>query len=94
ARGTIKVLMDTRGPEIRTGTFAEANTKKNLKAGQSFKLLTDYSRKGDENEVAITYPQLARDVKPGQTILIQDGTVILEVVSTAKDHVMCKVMND
>jgi len=93
-KGTIKVLMDTRGPEIRTGTFEVYNSKKELKAGQDFKLLTDYSLKGDEAEVAITYAQLPDSVKQGQRILIQDGTVILEVTEPGPDFVMCKVVND
>jgi len=93
-RGKVRVLMDTRGPEIRTGTFEVYNSKKELKAGQDLKLVTDYSVKGDESQVAITYQQLPRDVKPGQRILVQDGTVVLEVTESNDDHVMCKVMND
>merc|ERR1712066_985111 len=49
---------------------------------------------GDESQVAITYKQLPRDVKPGQRILVQDGTVVLEVVESGEDYVMTKVMND
>merc|ERR1712066_238062 len=67
---------------------------KELKAGQELKLLTDYSVKGDESQVAITYKQLPKDVKPGQRILVQDGTVVLEVLSSGDDFVMCKVLND
>merc|ERR1719499_1244514 len=93
-RGKVKVLMDTRGPEIRTGTFEVYNSKKELKAGQELKLLTDYSVKGDESQVAITYQQLPRDVKPGQRILVQDGTVVLEVTEAGEDFVMTKVLND
>mmetsp|Transcript_89302 Transcript_89302/g.207815 ORF Transcript_89302/g.207815 Transcript_89302/m.207815 type:complete len:439 (+) Transcript_89302:67-1383(+) len=93
-KGKIKVLMDTRGPEIRTGTFEVYNSKKVLKAGQDFKLVTDYDVKGDESQVAITYQQLPKDVKPGQRILVQDGTVVLEVAESGDDHVMCKVVND
>merc|ERR1712176_918343 len=70
------------------------NSKKELKAGQELKLLTDYSVKGDESQVAITYKQLPQDVKPGQRILVQDGTVVLEVLSSGDDYVMCKVLND
>merc|ERR1712039_1072756 len=44
--------------------------------------------------VAITYKQLPRDVKPGQRILVQDGTVVLEALSSDGDSVTCKVMND
>ncbi|CAK0861057.1 unnamed protein product, partial [Prorocentrum cordatum] len=62
ARGTVKVLMDTRGPEIRTGYFKVYNSKKVLEAGQEFKLVTDYSVKGDENHVAITYSRLPKDI--------------------------------
>merc|ERR1719382_1911311 len=93
-KGKVKVLMDTRGPEIRTGTFEVYNSKKELKAGQELKLVTDYSVKGDESQVAITYKQLPRDVKPGQRILVQDGTVVLEVIESGEDYVMTKVQND
>eukprot|EP00931_Biecheleriopsis_adriatica_P121115 TRINITY_DN961_c0_g1_i10.p1 TRINITY_DN961_c0_g1~~TRINITY_DN961_c0_g1_i10.p1 ORF type:complete len:485 (+),score=125.25 TRINITY_DN961_c0_g1_i10:60-1457(+) len=93
-RGKVKVLMDTRGPEIRTGTFEVYNSKKELKAGQDFKLVTDYSLKGDESTVAITYQQLPQSVKAGQRILIQDGTVVLEVTEPGTDFVMCKVVNN
>jgi len=93
-RGKIRVLMDTRGPEIRTGTFEVYNSKKELKAGQELKLLTDYSMNGDESQVAITYKQLPRDVKPGQRILLQDGTVVLEVTKSGEDFVMTKVLHD
>mmetsp|Transcript_40984 Transcript_40984/g.95260 ORF Transcript_40984/g.95260 Transcript_40984/m.95260 type:complete len:391 (-) Transcript_40984:91-1263(-) len=94
AKDTVKVLMDTRGPEIRTGYFEVYNEKKRLKAGQPFRLLTDYSIKGDETQVAITYKDLPKDVKPGQIILVQDGTVVLEVVATGPDYVDTKVLND
>jgi len=94
AKGTVKVLMDTRGPEIRTGQFEVYNEKKKLKAGQSFRLLTDYSKKGDETAVAITYKDLPKDVKPGQKILVQDGTIVLEVTGTGPDYVDTKVLND
>jgi len=93
--GKIRVLMDTRGPEIRTGKFEVYNSKKELKAGQDFKLVcNNYDALGDESMVAITYSELPEAVKPGQRILIQDGTVILDVVSSGEGAVMCKVVND
>jgi len=94
-KGKIRVLMDTRGPEIRTGKFEVYNSKKELKAGQDFKLVCDdYSTLGDESKVAITYSGLPASVKEGQRILIQDGTVVLNVVSAGEGFVMTKVMND
>lgn len=94
-KGKVKILMDTKGPEIRTGKFEVYNSKKQLKAGQSFKLMCgDYNVKGDESKVSITYSKLPQDVKPGQIILVQDGSVILEVTEVGTDHVMTKVLND
>jgi len=94
----VKILMDTRGPEIRTGMFEVYNSKKELKAGQKFKLLAgDYQanlKAGDETQVAITYDKLPAAVKKGQRILIQDGTVILDVESIGDDYVDCVVVND
>merc|ERR1719183_919551 len=88
-KGKVKILMDTKGPEIRTGKFEVYNSKKKLQAGQSFKLMCgDYNVKGDETKVSITYSKLPRDVKPGQIILVQDGTVMLEVTEVAADYVM------
>jgi len=93
--GKVQVLMDTRGPEIRTGKFAVYNSKKELKAGQDFRLVCDdYETLGDETKVAITYSKLPGAVKPGQRILIQDGTVILDVVEAGEGYVDCKVVND
>jgi len=94
-KGKVKVLMDTRGPEIRTGKFAEYNSKKELKAGQDFRLICDdYETLGDETKVAITYDKLPGAVKPGQRILIQDGAVVLDVVKAGEGYVDCKVMNN
>jgi len=91
----IKILMDTRGPEIRTGTFAVYNSKKELKAGQEFTLVcNDYTVKGDESKVAISYPSLPGQVKKGQRILVQDGTCVLEVQSWDADTITCTVLND
>jgi len=95
ARGRIKYLMDTRGPEIRTGYFEVYNSKKVLKAGQPFKLVCgNYDFKGDEHGVAVTYAQLPRDVVVGQIILVQDGSVVLEVTEVGEDFVMTRVQNN
>jgi len=94
-RGKVEVLMDTRGPEIRTGKFEVYNSKKELKAGQDFKLIcNDYSALGDESQVAITYEKLPQSVKAGQRILIQDGTVILDVTGVEDGCVMGKIVNN
>merc|ERR1719188_1636075 len=62
-RGKVKVLMDTRGPEIRTGTFEVYNSKKELKAGQELKLLTDYSV-NEEESMKLANLEKAYELRP------------------------------
>eukprot|EP00931_Biecheleriopsis_adriatica_P042145 TRINITY_DN2401_c0_g2_i1.p1 TRINITY_DN2401_c0_g2~~TRINITY_DN2401_c0_g2_i1.p1 ORF type:complete len:513 (-),score=149.21 TRINITY_DN2401_c0_g2_i1:254-1792(-) len=92
----VAILLDTKGPEIRTGFFKEslAGGKINLKQGQDLKLVTDYDFKGDETCIAITYKALPTAVKPGQIILCADGSLSLKVKSCGADHVITEVMND
>merc|ERR1719162_2165046 len=88
----VAILLDTKGPEIRTGFFA-AGGKIELKAGQDLKLVIDYSFKGDKDCFAVTYQSLPTAVKPGGIILMADVSLVLKVKSCGSDHVMCEVMN-
>jgi len=91
----IGILLDTKGPEIRTGFFQEkCNGKIHLKAGQELEITTDYSYKGDETKIACTYDKLPTSVKPGSTILIADGSLVLTVTECCASSVKCKVENN
>eukprot|EP00435_Cladocopium_sp_Y103_P045042 s2083_g12.t2 len=92
----VAILLDTKGPEIRTGFFKEelAGGKINLKDGQELKLVTDYTFKGDATTLAVSYQQLPTAVKPGSIILAADGSLSLKVKSCGSDHVITEVMND
>ena len=72
----IAILLDTKGPEIRTGLLANGG-KVTLREGESF-TLTSEEILGDETRVSQTYANLAKDVKPGDRILIDDGLISLE----------------
>ncbi len=87
--------MDTKGPEIRSGFFADGKKKIELKKGQNLVLTTDYSFKGDESKMACSYPSLATSVTPGQTILVADGSLVLTVLSVdvAAGEVTTRVEN-
>lgn len=93
---TCAVMLDTKGPEIRTGFFAsELEGKKlELKAGQKLILTTDYSHKSDGTKLGITYSKLPTSVHKGNQILIADGSLVLEVESIEGEEVVCTVMND
>jgi len=90
----VGILLDTKGPEIRTGFFKpEVGDKIDLKQGQQLKLVIDYSYKGDSTCIAVSYDKLCKSVKPGNTILCADGSLSLKVLSVGTDHVMTEVMN-
>lgn len=88
----IAIILDTKGPEIRTGNF-EPN-KVELEKGSEFTIYAgDMSVVGDKTKCAVTYEGLAKDVKPGNTILIDDGLVGLTVKSVEGNAVKCVVNN-
>ncbi len=86
----VATMLDTKGPEIRIGTFAEHRVT--LDAGQLFTLTTE-DVEGDETRVSVTYKDLPRDVKPGCAILIDDGLVGMTVERVTDTDVCCKVNN-
>jgi pyruvate kinase len=87
----VGVLVDLQGPKIRIARFK--NTKVFLKDGQEFALDINLGQNdGDETQVGITYEPLARDVKPGDTLLLDDGRVVMDVVSVANGRVHCRVV--
>lgn len=85
------ILLDTKGPEIRTGKLKDGN-KVVLTEGQTF-ILTPEEIVGDETKVSITYGQLSEDVDRGKTILIDDGLIALEVIKKDGRDIICKVVN-
>eukprot|EP00962_Isochrysis_galbana_P052773 scaffold24254_cov101-Isochrysis_galbana.AAC.2 len=91
----IGILLDTKGPEIRTGFFKpECNNKIHIKKGATVELTTDYSFKGDETKFACTYDKLPSSVRPGSIILIADGSLVLKVTECKSTSVMCVSEND
>ncbi|KAF2303963.1 hypothetical protein GH714_025320 [Hevea brasiliensis] len=76
----LKAAWLTLGPEIRTG-FLKDGKPIQLKQGQEITISTDYSIKGDENMICMSYKKLAVDVKPGMVILCADGTISFTVLS-------------
>ena len=87
----IPVILDTKGPEIRTREFRDGSVI--LKEGSEFTLSADPDRLGDETGVSITYPYLAEDVEAGTSILIDDGLCSLTVIAINGGDVVCRVNN-
>lgn len=87
----LPILLDTKGPEIRVRDFKEGFIF--LEEGQEFVFKPDDGSLGDQNEVCVTYPNLAKDVKVGNSILIDDGKIVLEVEKISGENVHCRVQN-
>lgn len=87
----IAIVLDTKGPEIRTGNFEPS--KLELQKGSEFTIYVGEEVVGDTTKCSVSYDGLANDVKPGNTILIDDGLVGLEVRRVEGNKVICEVMN-
>ena len=85
----IAIMLDTKGPEYRIKTFK--NGKIILKEGDSFTFTAD-EIEGDEKKVSINYKGLANDLEKGDRILLNNGLLSFEVVSTTNTDVNCKVI--
>ena len=86
----VAALLDTKGPEIRIRTFKEG--KAELVEGQEF-TLTSEDIEGTNEKVSVTYEDLYKDLKPGDSVLIDDGLIGLEVVSIEGKEIHCVVKN-
>lgn len=83
------VLLDTKGPEIRIGTFKDG--KIHLKNGQQF-ILTADDVEGDDTRVSISYKELPHELYEGAKILIDDGSLELDVKEINGSDIVCKVI--
>ncbi len=86
----IPLILDTKGPEIRIKTFAK--DKIYLEQGEEFTLTTE-EIVGDEKRVSVTYPDLPKDLKKGDRVLIDDGLIELHVEDITETDVKCKIVN-
>jgi pyruvate kinase len=86
----VAIILDTKGPEIRTGAFEGGSAE--LSEGQKFTIVTE-ELVGDAERCHTSYAELASVVKPGDRILIDDGLIGLTVDETDGDRVLCTVHN-
>jgi pyruvate kinase len=86
----IPLLLDTKGPEIRTGKFETGEVL--LKEGDTITLVNE-DIVGNCHRATVTYKELYKDVKKGGRILINDGLVELEVCGIEGTDITCRVLN-
>lgn len=84
----IAILLDTKGPEFRTGSYKDG--KAILKEGQDF-VLYNQDVLGDEKGVSVSYKNLYEELEAGDTVLINNGLVVLTVKEIVEKDVVCTV---
>ena len=84
----IAIMLDTKGPEYRIGTFADGKIE--LHSGDTFTFTTEPVT-GNAERVSVSYAGLAQDLEPGDTVLVNDGLIALTVTATTDTDVICRV---
>lgn len=89
------MMLDTKGPEIRTG-YLENDEPVMLHKGDIIRMTMDYSFIGNAKKVAISYPGLYDDIAVGGRILIEDGNLTLKVIEKdeANKELVLEAQND
>jgi pyruvate kinase len=88
---TICILQDLQGPKIRTGRLKD-HLPVVLQKGQILTITAD-EMMGTAEIIATTYQSLARDVRPGERILLSDGRIEMVVTEIRGSNVLCEVLN-
>jgi pyruvate kinase len=85
----IAIMLDTKGPEFRIGTFKEGKVM--LQEGSQFTFTTE-DIEGDENIVSVSYKNLANELAPGDTILLNNALLEFKVLSTDGTNIVTEVL--
>ena len=88
----LAMMLDTKGPEIRTGKQESGNDKVEIKEGNTFTFVNDEII-GNETKTTISYKNLYNEVKTGSRILVDDGAIEFEVVEVQGKDIVCKALN-
>lgn len=88
----VALLLDTKGPEIRTGVLETGNEKVTIEEGQEFTFVND-DIIGNNTKTSISYKELYKDVKVGGTLLVDDGALEFEITEIKGKDIVCKALN-
>ena len=86
----IAIMLDTKGPEYRIGTFE--NGKVEVKTGNPFIFTTDNAI-GNENMVSVSYKDMTKCLNPGDKILVNNGLVVFKVETIEENNIVCKTIH-
>ena len=87
----IGILIDTKGPEVRT-TTSQAPIP--FKTGETVKVMGNPDGETTHDCICVSYPDFVNDLTVGNDILIDDGDLEMKVVGKEADHLICEIGND
>lgn len=85
----VAVMLDTKGPEIRTG-FLQDHANVTITKGSTVELTTDYDFIGDATKIAVSYPELPQSVVVGGTVLVADGSLVLKILEVHDTYIIVR----
>lgn len=88
----VALMLDTKGPEIRTGKLESGDEKVVIEEGQEFTFVNE-DIIGNNTKTSVSYKNLYQDVKPGATLLVDDGAIEFEVLEINGKDIKCKALN-
>ena len=89
---SVALMLDTKGPEIRTGKQESGDEKVEIKEGSIFTFINE-DIIGNETKTSISYKNLYNEVKPGSKILVDDGAIEFQVIEVQGKDIVCKAIN-
>lgn len=90
-RTHLSILLDTKGPDIRTGV---RETPLKVKEGEIFNIYVDQSKLTQDSDIYCDYPNIITDLPVGYQIVVDSGAALAEVVEIFDDHIAVKSSAD
>lgn len=85
----VAIMMDTQGPEIRTGNLKEAF---DLEEGATIALTVRGEKSAEEYSVDVNYDQMVDDIRVGDVVMIDNGVIELKVLQKKRNQLLCEVL--
>jgi pyruvate kinase len=90
---TVAIMLDTKGPEIRTGPKNKDDKDILYPRGHRIELTTDYTVENDEDTIAVSYKELPSSVKVGGLVLMADGGLSCKVIEIREASIIVETLN-
>ncbi len=88
----VAILIDTKGPEIRTGVLETGDEKVQIVAGQKFTFVNE-DILGNNERTSVSFKDLYKDVEVGSKLLVDDGALEFRIVEIVDKNIVCKALN-